>query len=242
MSVFSSLLPSLNTVGSMAIFGTTFSDLPAFFICLAAALILALPLAFSYTLRNKRYSKSFVLALFALPAAVATVLLLVNRDWGAAITLAGVFALIRFRSIPATAKEIVNIFMAMIIGVAIASAYSSSDSFIVAIVFSLAASVINVVFSFTHLGEGKRVDKTLRITIPESLDYTEVFDDLFAQYTTAHELVRVKTTNMGSLFQLTYEITLKDEKEERAFLNDLRTRNGNLDIICAKTVENYEKL
>ena len=228
------------TTETMTLFGLVFSGVYKYLACALAALILGAPIAFSYTVRNQRYSKSFVLALFALPVAVTSVLMMVNNQIGFAVAVSGVFALVRFRSLPATAKELVNVFMAMIVGVAAASA--TQDAIIVAIIFTVLICVINVVFNLTHLGEVKRVSKTLRITIPESLDYTEAFDDLFEQYTSFHELTRVKTTNMGSLFQLTYDITLKDQKQERAFMNELRTRNGNLDIICAKTVENYEQL
>ena len=224
----------------MELFGITFTGIYKFIVCAVAALLLGLSIAFSYTVRNRRYSKSFVLALFALPVAVTSVLMMIGSQVGAAIAISGAFALVRFRSIPCTAKELVNVFMAMIVGVAVANA--SADALLAGIIFTAVACAVNIVFNMTRIGETKRAEKTLRITIPESLDYTEVFDDLFARYTAEHELVRVKTANMGSLFQLTYEIVLKDAKEERAFLNDLRARNGNLDIICAKTVENYEKL
>lgn len=224
----------------MELFGITFTGIYKFIVCAVVALLLGLPIAFSYTVRNRRYSKSFVLALFALPIAVTSILMMVGNQIGAAIAISGAFALVRFRSIPCTAKELVNVFMAMVTGIAIANA--SADALLAGVIFAVIAAAINIVFNLTKIGESKRAEKTLRVTIPESLDYTEVFDDLFARYTTAHELVGVKTTNMGSLFQLTYEIVLKDAREERAFLNDLRTRNGNLDIICAKTVENYERL
>ena len=224
----------------MELFGITFTGIYEFIVCAVIALLLGLPIAFSFTIRNRRYSKSFVLALFALPVAVMSVLMMVGNQIGAAIAISGAFALVRFRSLPCTAKELVNVFMAMIVGVAVANA--KADALLAAVIFTAVICVINIVFNSTRIGEAKRAEKTLRVTIPESLDYTEVFDDLFTRYTTQHELVRVKTTNMGSLFQLTYEIVLKDSKEERAFLNDLRTRNGNLDIICAKTVENYEQL
>ncbi len=224
----------------MELFGITFTGIYAFFICAAIALVLAVPIAFSYTVKNKSYSKGFVLTIFSLPIAVMTVLMMVGNQVGAAVAIAGVFALVRFRSLPCTAKELVNVFMAMIVGVAVANA--KADALIVAVVFTVVVCAINIVFNTTHLGEVSRSSKTLRITIPESLDYTDVFDDLFEKYTSAHELVRVKTANMGSMFQLTYEITLKNERDERAFLNDLRCRNGNLDIICAKTLQDENTL
>ncbi len=224
----------------MELFGIRFTGIYIFLICALISLILAAPIAFSYTVKNKHYSKGFVLTLFALPVSVMTVLLMVGNQVGAAVAIAGVFALVRFRSLPCTAKELVNVFMAMIVGVAVAN--MQADALIVAVIFTVLVCAINILFNTTSLGESKKAGKTLRITIPESLDYTDVFDDLFEKYTVNHELVRVKTTNMGSMFQLTYEITLKDQKEERAFLNDLRCRNGNLDIICSKTVTDVDTL
>lgn len=228
----------------MKIFGTTIgSDLVAYFILAGVALVLGALIALSYTVKNKRYSKSFVLALFAMPVAVMTLLLLVARNsWGAAIAIGGIFALVRFRSAPATAKELVSIFMSMIVGVAVADAKNDANTLVVAAIFTAVSCVVSIVFNTTKLGENRKALKTLRITIPESLDYNDVFEDLFEKYTAQHELVRVKTTNMGSMFQLTYEIVLKDAREEQAMINDLRCRNGNLDIICAKVVEDEKAL
>lgn len=226
------------------LFGMTLVDLQAFLVCAAIALVLGVPMALSYTVKNPRYSKGFLLTLFALPVSVMTVMMMVNinNQIGTSITIAGVFALVRFRSFPGTAKEIINVFMSMIVGVALACAGENSSSLIIAAIFALLCSVVNIIFNTTSIGETKRSQKTLRITIPESLDYTDVFEDLFEKYTSSHELTRVKTTNMGTMFQLTYDITLKDEKQERAFLNDLRCRNGNLDIICARTVQDENGL
>lgn len=224
----------------MELFGITFTGVYTFLICAAFALVLAVPIAFSYTVKNKSYSKGFVLTIFSLPVAVTTVLLMVGNQIGAAVAIAGVFALVRFRSLPCTAKELVNVFMTMIVGVAVANA--RADALVAAVIFTVIVCAINIIFNVTHLGESSKAGKVLRITIPESLDYTEVFDDLFEKYTSAHDLVRVRTTNMGSMFQLTYEIVLKNEKEERAFLNDLRCRNGNLDIICARAVQDENTL
>lgn len=226
----------------MTLFNITFSYIPTFFICAGIALLLGAPIAFSYTVKNKFYTKSFVLTIFVLPVAIMTVLMLVGNQLGAAVTIAGALALVRFRSLPATAKELVNVLMAMIVGVAVSAIPKNADILIVAVVFTVIVCAVNVVFAVTHLGESRRAEKTLRITIPETLDYNDVFEDLFEKYTARHELVRVKTTNMGSMFQLTYEIVLKDSREERAMINDLRCRNGNLDIICAKVIEDGKTL
>jgi phage-related holin len=229
---------------TLELFGMKFLDLNAFLVCAAIALILGIPMALSYTVKNAQYSKGFLLTLFALPVSVMTVMMMVNinNQVGTSITIAGVFALVRFRSFPGTAKEIINVFMSMIVGVALSCAGENSYSLLVALIFALLSSGINLLFNLTSIGRSKKAEKTLRITIPESLDYTDVFNDLFEKYTVRHELSRVKTTNMGTMFQLTYDIVLKDEKEERAFLNELRCRNGNLDIICARTVEDEHGL
>ncbi len=224
----------------MQIFGITLTDLQTYFICAAIALLLGAPIALTYTVKNARYSKGFVLSLYALPFAVMTVLMMIGNQIGPAIAIGGAFALIRFRSYPGTAKEIINTFMSMAVGVILATA--SENALVIAPIFTLIVCLINVIFNLSHLGEKKSAEKTLRITIPESLDYTEAFDDLFEKYTRSHALVRVKTTNMGSMFQLSYDIVLKNEKEERTFLNELRCRNGNLDIICAKTVTDEDSL
>ena len=224
----------------MQIFGTTFTNLQTYFICAAIALLLGAPIALTYTIKNARYSKGFVLSLYALPFAVMTVLMMIGNQVGPAIAIGGSFALIRFRSYPGTAREIINTFMSMAVGVILAT--TSENALVIAPVFTAIVCLINIIFSLTHLGEKRSAEKTLRVTIPESLDYTEAFDDLFEKYTKSHALVRVKTTNMGSMFQLSYDIVLKNEKDERAFLNELRCRNGNLDIICAKTVMDEESL
>lgn len=229
---------------TLDLFGMKFLDLNAFLICAAIALVLGVPMALSYTVKNPRYSKGFLLTLFALPVSVMTVMMMVNinNQIGTSITIAGVFALVRFRSFPGTAKEIINVFMSMIVGVALSCAGENSYSLLVAVIFALLCSVVNILFNTTPIGLTKKAEKTLRITIPESLDYTDVFSDLFEKYTSRCELTRVKTTNMGTMFQLTYAIVLKDAREERNFLNELRCRNGNLDIICAKTVEDEHGL
>lgn len=229
---------------TLDLFGMKLVDLNAFLVLAAIALVLGIPMALCYTVKNPRYSKGFLLTLFALPVSVMTVMMMVNinNQIGTSITIAGVFALVRFRSFPGTAKEIINVFMSMIVGVALSCAGENNYSILVALIFALLCSGVNLLFNLTSIGTSKKAEKTLRITIPESLDYTDVFNDLFEKYTSRCELSRVKTTNMGTMFQLTYDIVLKDQKEERNFLNELRCRNGNLDIICAKTLEDEHGL
>lgn len=196
-----------------------------FFVCLAVALALGALLAFSYSVKT-RHTKSFLLTLALLPSVVSVVIMLVNGNIGAGVAVAGVFGLVRFRSVPGTAREIAAIFLAMCIGLTIGMGFVTY-----AVLFAVIMCIILVVLNLVKVWDkGKPRDKTLRITIPEDLNYTEVFDDLFAKYTDKCETVSVKTTNMGSMFKLTYEIRLKDPKQEKAFIDELRCRNGNLEI------------
>ena len=197
-----------------------------FLLCLGTALVLGLALALCYMLRS-RYTKSFVVTLALLPAVVCVVIMMVNGNVGAGVAVAGAFSLVRFRSVPGTAKEICALFLAMGIGLIAGMGYLGF-----AALFALVMCLAFVIYNALDLGTGKNtvLYKTLNVTIPEDLDYSEVFDDIFAEYTTAHSLVRVKTTNMGSMFRLTYQITYKKPVREKEMIDKLRCRNGNLEI------------
>lgn len=199
-----------------------------FAVCLIAALALGLFLAWLYTYRTK-YTKSFVVTLSVLPAVVAMVILMVNGNIGAGVAVAGTFSLVRFRSVPGTAKEIGAIFLAMGAGLAVGMGYIAFATLFVVVV-----SLVSLILTASKFGETKGSHRAMTITIPEHLDYTDAFDDLFATYTKAATLERVKTTNMGSLLKLTYDIDLLDEKQEKTFLDEIRCRNGNLEIVMAK--------
>ncbi len=201
------------------------NDLSSFLLCMAFALIAGLIMAFGYTVKN-RYTKSFVLTIAILPAIVCVVIMVVNGNIGAGIAVMGAFSLVRFRSAPGTAKEIIMIFSAMGAGL-----LTGMGSLPLAIIFSILITAIFVLYNCITFGKGGREKfKVLTVTIPEDLDYSGVFDDIFAEYTSSYELIKVKTTNMGSMFRLTYNISLKDTKKEKAMIDMLRTRNGNLDI------------
>ena len=151
----------------MTLFGLTIpTGLNTYLICSAIALVLGIPTALCYTVRNTRYSKSFAFALFALPFAVTTVLMMVGNQIGAAVTISGVFALVRFRSLPCSAKELVSVFMSMIIGVSAAN--RTQDGILVALIFTVLSCLVTLLFNCTNIGEPSRAEKTLRITIPES--------------------------------------------------------------------------
>ena len=186
----------------------------------------------------KKHNGGFVTTIALLPAVVQIVIMLVNGNLGAGVAVAGAFSLVRFRSIPGTAREICMIFIAVAAGLATGMGYLAF-----AAVFVLVMALLAVLYAKLGFGEkAARGKKSLTVVIPESLNYTEVFGDLFEQYTDEAELVSVKTTNMGSLFKLSYEIKLKDVSKEKEFLDALRTRNGNLEIMCARLAENQINL
>ncbi|MBQ7314491.1 MAG: DUF4956 domain-containing protein [Clostridia bacterium] len=197
-----------------------------FLACVGTSLAIGLLLAFVYTYRTN-YTKSFLVTLAIIPSVVCVVIMMVNGNIGAGVAVAGAFSLVRFRSQPGTAKEIVSIFLAMGAGLICGMGFLAY-----AVLFSVLLSAIMVLYSYlaTLLDKKEKLDKALRVTIPEDLDYSSIFDDIFATYTTSHVLVKVKTSNMGSLYKLSYDITLKDAKREKEMLDAIRCRNGNLEV------------
>lgn len=209
-----------------------------FLICIGAALVVGLMLAFAYSFKS-RYTKSFVVTLALIPAVVCMVILLVNGNIGTGVAIAGAFSLVRFRSVPGSAKEIGIIFLAMGAGLATGMGYIGY-----AVLFALILGVVFMVLNLTKFGESKKqiTEKTLRITIPEDLDYTGVFDDIFEKYTVYSAVTNVRTTNMGSLFKLTYNIEFKKGISEKDFIDDIRTRNGNLEVSISLREANPQEL
>ena len=201
-------------------------DLMTTLIRLSASLILGIAISLFYMYKSS-YNKQFEVTLTLLPAVVGAVISIVNGNLGTGVAVMGAFSLVRFRSIPGTAKDIGYIFFAMAVGLAAGMGYIPY-----AVVFTVIVGLASLVLFKTKFGEQKQNKKQLKITIPENLDYTGLFDDLFDEYTNSNNLIRVKTTNMGSLFQLSFEIELKENKSEKEFLDKIRVRNGNLDIIC----------
>ena len=200
----------------------------AFLVTLGLAPILGIGTALLCMYKNK-YSQSFAVTLAMLPATVAVVIMLVNGNIGAGVAVAGGFSLVRFRSAAGTAREIGMIFLAMTLGLALGMGYVG-----LAVCFFLVMAVFTAVLTTVDFGGRKDGERTLKISIPESLDYEGLFDDLFAEYTDRSELDKVKTTNMGTLYELTYRIVLKDAAKTKEFLDELRCRNGNLTISCGK--------
>ncbi len=215
--------------------GISLSD---FLLCMLVALIVGAILAAIYTYKTK-YTKSFVITLALLPSVVCVVILLVNGNLGAGIAVAGAFSLVRFRSVPGTAKEIYAIFLAMAAGLAVGMGYPGF-----AVLFSVIVGLASMLYTRFGIGgaEDGKAGKELRITIPEDLDYDGVFDDLLNEYAGNWQLVGVRTTNMGSLYRLRYELSLKEGKSEKEFIDKLRCRNGNLEVSLSlmQTVEAVE--
>lgn len=205
-------------------------SVPHFLLCIGVSLIIGLLIALSYMYKT-RYTKSFVITLASLPAVVCVVIMMVNGNIGAGVAVAGAFSLVRFRSVPGTAKEIGTIFLAMGAGLIAGMGYLGF-----AALFTLILCAVFVLYARLDLGQKKNAAmyKTLSITIPEDLNYSEIFDDIFSEYTHSSELVNVKTTNMGSLFRLTYDIVLKDITKEKEMIDHLRCRNGNLEISISR--------
>ena len=202
--------------------------LSAFLMCIFAALVLGALTALVFSFRNK-HSGSLILALAVLPPIVTLVIMMVNGNIGAGLAVAGTFSLVRFRSAPGTAREICGLFMSTAIGITCGMGYIG-----IAAVFFLVMAVFLVLLSLFRFGETAASSRQLKITIPENLDYDGLFDDIFEKYTSRHELVRVKTTNMGTLYELTYTINLKTPEVSKQFIDDIRCRNGNLNIICGR--------
>ena len=201
-----------------------------FLLCLGFSLVLGLIMAFAYMYRT-RYTKSFVVTLALLPAGVCVGIMLVNGNVGTGVAVAGAFSLVRFRSVPGTAKEICTLFLAMGAGLIAGMGYLGFS-----VLFTVIMCAMFLLYNRLDFGTKKNADayKTFSITIPEDLDYSGVFDDIFAEYTVSHDLARVKSTNMGSMFKLTYNVVLRDASREKEMIDKIRCRNGNLEITVSK--------
>lgn len=219
-----------------------FSTLPAevtiteILISAGASVLFGIIIALIYMYKNS-YSKNFVVTLALLPVMVQLVIMLVNGNLGAGVAVMGAFSLIRFRSVPGNARDISSIFLSMGVGLATGMGYIG-----VAAIFVALVALLNLIFFSSSFGERNGSVKELKITIPESLDFESVFDDIFDKYAASRELIRVKTTNMGSLFELHYSIALKNEAFQKKMIDEIRCRNGNLNISCGRPSSLKEEL
>ena len=205
-----------------------------YLLCLLAAGVCGLLTALAASFRSHA-SKSFLTSLMLLPMIVCTVIAMVNGNVGTGVAVMGAFSLIRFRSVPGKARDIVVIFLSMTAGLACSGGYVG-----IALVFTAIVCLVMILLTLIPMGSERAMD--LHITIPESLRYANEFDDLFGKYLRSHRLVRAKTANMGSLYKLQYRVQMKDAKQSQAFIDELRCRNGNLEIALCDVSEGVDEL
>lgn len=218
------------------IFTDTAVDPAMMLLAIGVSLLLGLVVAKVYQFKTV-YSKSFVMSLALLPTLIAIVIFLVNGSLGAGVAVMGAFSLIRFRSAPGGAKELVSIFLVMTIGIAIGMGY-----LVFATVFTLIMSLVMLLLEVVNFGQMKHSMRQLTVVIPESLDYESIFDDIFSKAANHIELANVKTSDMGSLFKLKYIIQLNGRMTEKEFIDALRTRNGNLEIAISRYITKENEL
>ncbi|WP_305151757.1 DUF4956 domain-containing protein [uncultured Dubosiella sp.] len=204
--------------------------------CLAASLFCGFVIAGAYTIKNT-YSKNFISSIVLLPAIIQTIILLVNGNLGTGVAIMGAFSLVRFRSTPGTSKEMSTIFLAMAVGLA-----TGMGQIGFALLFTAAMSALSVVLHLSRFGETPARRKTLKITMPETIESVDVFDSVLREYTTSFSLRRLKTSNLGSLFEAEYEVDLKKNVASKALIDDLRVCNGNLPISLYTAVAMEESL
>lgn len=209
-----------------------------FLLCIGCSLVIGIILALGY-MSHARYTRSYIMTLAVLPAIVCVVIMMVNGNIGTGLAVAGAFSLVRFRSVPGSAKEITMLFLAMGTGLLTGMGYIGFG-FVFAVVMSFVVALYNR-FDFGTQKNALRY-KTIRIAIPEDLDYTKVFDSVFEVYTDKYEFVRVKSFNMGSMFRVTYNLTMKKDANEKEMIDMLRCRNGNLEITLSKQDNSVDEL
>lgn len=222
-----------------SILGSIFTGsltLGQFLLAVGSSMVLGLIVTLVFMYRNT-YTKSFITALVLIPAIETVVIMLVNDNLGVGLSVAGSFALIRFRSVKGNAKELVAVFLAMTIGIICGTGFVT-----VAAIFTLLLSIVMLLITLTGFGKVSDNERYLKITIPESLNYDEVFADILDKYTVSYEIDAIKTLTLGSLFRIDYKITMKDPNQTKKMIDELRTRNGNLEIMCGRPATNREEL
>lgn len=207
-------------------------DLDTLLLCSGVSIIIGLIIAFVH-MKTSRYSKNFLITIASLPLLVQSVIIMVNGNLGTSVAIVGAFSLVRFRSLPGTSKEILSVFFAMTVGLA-----TGMGHVFFALLITVVGCLIIFILSRVKVFDINRKEKILKIVIPENLDYESVFDDEFKKYTKSVSLEEVKTTNMGSLFELKYRLVLNDKVNEKAFIDELRIKNGNLKIVLSHPLDN----
>lgn len=219
------------------LFSSAFAEgmnLHNYLICTAVAIACGLLAAFASSFRSS-ITKSFAVSLIVLPVIVETVILMVNGNVGTGVAVMGAFSLVRFRSVPGKAKEIAAIFLSMTSGLACAAGFIW-----ISLIFTVIVCVLIVAVTAVPLKSERFLE--LRITVPESISFENAFDDLFVEYTKNCNLISVKTINMGSLYKLKYRIVLRNKGQMKEFIDNLRCRNGNLEVAIGVSAENAETL
>jgi len=205
-------------------------------LCTGCSLVLGLCVALVYMFKNQ-YSKSLAVTLVLIPATVQIVIMLTSGNIGAGVATAGAFNLVRFRSLPGKARDIGSLFFAMAIGLATGMGF-----IFYAFIFVILLGCASMILTSVRFGQRASDNRVLRITIPENLDYDSLFDEVFSAHTHSAELTQVKTTNMGSLYELTYSVRLKSNSMPKVLIDELRCRNGNLNIILSREQRDGEEL
>jgi len=218
------------------IFDSTASglDIGTMLICSGAGILLGAAIAFVHKITS-RCSKDFLITLATLPILVAVVMIMINGSLGTSIAILGAFSLVRFRSVPGSAKELLSVFFAMAIGLALGMGHV-----LFAVVFTIIVSVLILIYNKMPIFNGGKTEQILKITIPEDLDYTNAFKDEFEKYTSNHRLIKTKTINMGSLYKISYYVTLKGNISEKEFLDAIRVKNCNLQVLLSTGDEEKE--
>jgi hypothetical protein len=192
------------------------------------AAILGLIISFTY-IKTGKTSKNFARTLIILPSLVCLVMLAVNGNFGTSLAVVGAFSLVRFRSLQGSSRDIGFIFFTMTVGIICAI-----GELPLALLVTAFICAIHMVLFYTNFAANDVDEKDLRVTIPENLDYSDIFDDIFERYTKSYKQVAVKTTNMGSMYEINYRVKLNDEKQEKSFIDEIRMRNGNLTVVCGR--------
>ncbi|WP_313265300.1 DUF4956 domain-containing protein [Enterococcus sp.] len=206
-------------------------------ICIAASLLLGILVAAIHMIRNV-YTKNFVITLAVLPILVQSVIMLVNGNLGTGVAILGAFSLIRFRSVPGGSREITSVFWSMGIGLATGMGYVGY-----VVIFSIIVALFLTLLYTVPFGDRQATsERELKVTIPEDLDYPQLFDDLFEKYTHSAKLTSVRTTTMGSLYELRYQLLLKDQAQEKQIIDEVRVRTGNLPVVLGKLTANRDEL
>lgn len=213
---------------------TSSIELTKVLISMGVAIILGFIIALVHK-KTSNYSKNFLITITILPILVESVILMVNGNLGTSIAIMGAFSLVKFRSIPGTSKEILIVFFAMAVGLA-----CGMGQIWFSCILTLFGCLLLILFNKVNIFEKDKNEKRLKILIPENLEYDNVFDDIFKEYTNKVILEKTKTTNMGCMFELSYKVYIKDTIKEKDFIDKLRSRNGNLKISLERTGDEYD--